>query len=307
VLILVWCPYVASASLFSTSFDKIEESQSTTSSRNIIIDSSIESDSHTDPLTRYLEEDNGGNRQIMLLGSLIVCFLMVAFCCSRIVLSVRNQAELVASSESIREATNANLSLDQRRAILKMLFNDDTKFADTKSGKGKGVATQDDYHDTTMDEREGDNVKGVSGDEESPDTPLTQDMTWFPPGGSQHMVTKEDDASPVKSSLQVLVKNSKAAAVVVPDTALPFARPLSALYADTDSDVEKQDCDVDVTKAETNVDDDVDSIEGDLCSICLGVYGKRIDTVVCTVYCIYAPIPVQQFHFQFFMKLCDLN
>eukprot|EP00979_Chaetoceros_neogracilis_P017871 scaffold10374_cov321-Chaetoceros_neogracile.AAC.1 len=195
---------------------------------------------------------------------------MVAFCCSRIVLSVRNQAELVASSEGIREATNANLSLDQRRAILKMLFNDDTKFADTKSGKGKGVATQDDYHDTTINEREGDNVKGVSGDEESPDTPLTQDMTWFPPDGSQHMVTKEDDASPVKSSLQVLVKNSKAAAVVVPDTALPFARPLSALYADTDSDVEKQDCDVDVTKAETNVDDDVDSIEGDLCSICLG-------------------------------------
>jgi predicted KAP-like P-loop ATPase len=82
VLILVWCPYVASASasLLSTSFDKIEKTKFTTTGRNIVIDSSIESDSHSDPLTRYLEGDNGTGQNKFDMNSRSMLLVWKFFC-----------------------------------------------------------------------------------------------------------------------------------------------------------------------------------------------------------------------------------
>jgi len=340
VLILVWCPYVASASasLLSTSFDKIEESQSTTSSRNNIIDSSIESSSHTDPLTRYLEGDNGTgqnkfdmNSRSMLLIWTAFCFAVFFFCCFRLILSNgRRQDAPGATSEAIREAIIANLSVDQRRAILEILFSDDTKFADTKNWVGKGLAINDanNYHDTTIDEHGRDNNIMMTtlslltpsrkskfvGDKESPVTTLSQHTMSPSPDSSQHMVSLDNNLSPVVASvpmfssgdprsneyesmrdiesndhgsnkvlsiqprLQFSVHERKIAGDFDADDAHPLSLK-STVYADVDVELNleldvEQDCDCDVAKAETDTDDNTDSIEDHLCSICLDDYGK---------------------------------
>lgn len=164
LLILVWIVQLASAA--SESIGKLggglDELESNTidsfSGTTTISTNTSTTSSNSDLLARYLDEDteNNGNgknttntqekghkrinvnSQAILLICTSVCFVIFFFCCLRAVVSVRYETVsdgpgTTSSTEAIREAIIANLSVFQRRAILEILFHDDQKFADTHS------------------------------------------------------------------------------------------------------------------------------------------------------------------------------
>ena len=218
LVILTWCSYLASASAsLSTSFDKIERSQS---NRNIIDSTINESDSDIDEFGRYLTEDIEKNQkrfnmnsQSMLIVCTVVCFILFFCCCFRLIHSVRYEGGYDdvprTSSEATRAAIIANLSQFQMRAVLDILFRDDKKFADTKN--------RDNYHDTSIEDQEGDTMdafpvllatpgkKGMFGeDEESQVTPPTHHMRSPSPDSSQGMILIGHIPSPLLASVPML-------------------------------------------------------------------------------------------------------